>query len=69
MVQVTGEQALGYVESLSNWGRWGAEDRLGTLNLVTAASTRAAAGLVRRSADRPVQTVRAVRDQADRGPR
>jgi kynurenine formamidase len=46
MVQVTGEQALGYIESLSNWGRWGPDDRLGTLNLVTSASTRAAAGLV-----------------------
>jgi kynurenine formamidase len=38
---------LGYMESLSNWGRWGSEDRLGTLNLVTPACRRDAAALVR----------------------
>ena len=32
---------------LSNWGRWGADDELGALNLITAASRRAAAGLIR----------------------
>ena len=32
---------------LSNWGRWGADDELGTLNLITAAKTREAASLVR----------------------
>jgi kynurenine formamidase len=31
---------------ISNWGRWGADDELGTLNLITAAKRRAAAGLV-----------------------
>lgn len=31
---------------ISNWGRWGDEDELGTLNLITAAKRRAAAGLV-----------------------
>ena len=31
---------------LSNWGRWGEDDQLGTINLVTAAKTREAAGLV-----------------------
>ncbi|GAB2983512.1 cyclase family protein [Amycolatopsis acidiphila] len=30
-----------------NWGRWGAEDQLGALNLVTPEVTRRAAGLVR----------------------
>jgi kynurenine formamidase len=30
-----------------NWGRWGADDQRGTLNYVTPALTRAAAGLVR----------------------
>lgn len=29
------QEVLGYFESLSNWGRWGPEDQLGTLNLVT----------------------------------
>ena len=35
------------MEALSNWGRWGADDQLGTLNLVTPDVTRAAASLVR----------------------
>jgi kynurenine formamidase len=34
------------METLSNWGRWGAEDELGTVNLVTPATRRAAARLV-----------------------
>jgi kynurenine formamidase len=37
---------MGYVQSLSNWGRWGPGDRLGTLNLVTAECRREAAKLV-----------------------
>jgi len=32
---------------LSNWGRWGKDDQLGTLNLVTPAKRKAAAALVR----------------------
>ncbi|ABW12108.1 cyclase family protein [Parafrankia sp. EAN1pec] len=32
---------------LSNWGRWGADDELGTLNLITDARVAAAAALVR----------------------
>lgn len=34
--------------SNTNWGRWGQQDRLGTINLVTEAKRRQAAGLVRR---------------------
>ncbi|MGH7308252.1 MAG: cyclase family protein [Candidatus Rokuibacteriota bacterium] len=34
------------IDSLSNWGRWGADDQLGTLNLVTAETRRRAARLV-----------------------
>ena len=41
------EQVLEYFQSLSNWGRWGDEDTLGTLNLVTAEKRRQAASLVR----------------------
>ncbi|GAA1845225.1 cyclase family protein [Pseudonocardia ailaonensis] len=37
----------GYIETLSNWGRWGAEDRLGTLNLITPQKRVEAAALVR----------------------
>jgi kynurenine formamidase len=32
---------------LSNWGRWGKDDELGTLNLITPAKRRAALALVR----------------------
>jgi kynurenine formamidase len=42
----------GYMTALSNWGRWGAEDELGTLNLITPSRVAAAAGLV--TAGRPV---------------
>ena len=35
-----------WLEDISNWGRWGADDELGTLNLITDESRRAAAGLV-----------------------
>ena len=34
-------------ESVKNWGRWGADDELGTLNYVTPERVREAAGLVR----------------------
>ncbi|WP_267245555.1 cyclase family protein [Streptomyces sp. PR69] len=33
---------------VNNWGRWGESDEIGTLNLVTDAKVRAAAGAVRR---------------------
>jgi kynurenine formamidase len=34
-------------EKVKNWGRWGPDDQLGTLNYITAESVRAAAALVR----------------------
>ena len=34
-------------ESVKNWGRWGADDELGTLNCITPDQVRAAAALVR----------------------
>ena len=40
-------QVLGWMESLSNWGRWGDDDQLGTLNLITDAKRAQAAGLVK----------------------
>jgi kynurenine formamidase len=46
VVHVSGAEALGFLDSLSNWGRWGPDDRLGTLNLVTDETRRAAARLV-----------------------
>lgn len=38
----------GYVDALSNWGRWGADDQRGTLNLVTPDAVGRGAALVRR---------------------
>ena len=43
----TEAEVVGMFDSLSNWGRWGADDKLGTLNLITPNVTKAAAGLVR----------------------
>jgi hypothetical protein len=40
------DEVLGWFDQLSNWGRWGADDRLGTLNYVTAAKRVSAAALV-----------------------
>ncbi len=34
-------------ESVRNWGRWGPDDQLGTLNYISPAKVREAAGLVR----------------------
>ena len=35
-------------QELNNWGRWGADDELGTMNLITEEKTREAAALVQR---------------------
>ena len=35
-------------KALSNWGRWGKDDQIGTLNLVTPADVVGAAGLIKR---------------------
>jgi kynurenine formamidase len=39
-------EVLGYFESLSNWGRWGSDDELGTLNLIQPEHRRHAARLI-----------------------
>jgi kynurenine formamidase len=36
-----------WLKELSNWGRWGKDDELGTLNLITPAKRRAALALVK----------------------
>jgi kynurenine formamidase len=36
-----------WMTELSNWGRWGKDDQLGTLNLITPAKRRQAAALVK----------------------
>ena len=43
----TEEEVLEYFTSLSNWGRWGDDDVLGTLNLITDAKRVEASQLVR----------------------
>src|SRR5262249_15490749 len=43
----TAEEYAGYRKRFSNWGRWGADDELGTLNFITPAARRSAAALVR----------------------
>ena len=43
----TEEEVLGYMTSLSNWGRWGPDDELGTLNLITPEKRAQAGRLVR----------------------
>jgi kynurenine formamidase len=45
--RLSDEEWRSYFQSLSNWGRWGAADQRGTLNLVDSAKVAAAAGLVR----------------------
>src|ERR1700683_1636842 len=40
------EVVVGYLTEMSNWGRWGADDTLGSLNLVTPEKVRDAIGLV-----------------------
>ena len=44
---VTVEQYERWKKDLSNWGRWGKEDQIGALNLITPAKRKQAAGLVR----------------------
>ncbi len=47
------ERSRAYLDAaatVSNWGRWGDDDEVGTLNLITAEKRRAAASLVKRGA-------------------
>lgn len=37
---------IAMIDKLSNWGRWGADDQLGTINFITPAARRRAAALV-----------------------
>jgi len=56
----TAEEYATYRKRFSNWGRWGADDELGTHNFITPAVRRAAAALVREgralSLARPLDT-------------
>jgi kynurenine formamidase len=44
---VTRAQYEQWKKDLSNWGRWGKDDQIGTMNLVTPAKRKAAAALVK----------------------
>jgi kynurenine formamidase len=44
---LTQAQFYALFKQVSNWGRWGSNDQLGTLNLITPALKKAAAALVR----------------------
>lgn len=44
------DDLLGWMKSLSNWGRWGPKDELGTLNHLSPKKTKSAAGLVQEGA-------------------
>jgi kynurenine formamidase len=56
----TEQDVLKMLETLSNWGRWGADDQLGTVNFITAAQRKRAAALVSEgvsvSCSRPIST-------------
>ncbi|MBI4305471.1 MAG: cyclase family protein [Chloroflexi bacterium] len=55
----TQDELLGWMKTLSNWGRWGPSDELGTLNFLSPGKTKAAIDLVREGAtvscSRPVK--------------
>lgn len=59
------DELLAYFETLSNWGRWGAEDELGTLNLLTEEVRRDAAHLIRTG--RTVSLARTISAKRSRG--
>ena len=44
---LTEKDVIALIERLSTWGRWGSDDELGTLNLITPEKRRQAATLVR----------------------
>ena len=43
----TAEEVRGYIRDRRNWGRWGKDDQIGAINLITPAKRAAAARLVR----------------------
>src|SRR5439155_26507242 len=45
--RVTAAEFDRWISDISNWGRWGKDDELGTLNLITMAKRKAASRLVR----------------------
>lgn len=56
----TEQEVLGYYDKVNNWGRWGADDQIGTINFITPEKTARAAALVKTgrtvSCARPIVT-------------
>ncbi len=46
-IELTEDDLDRWMRELSNWGRWGPEDQLGAVNLITPEKQKQAAGLVR----------------------
>lgn len=42
----TEEEIIGYFDSMSNWGKWGADDEIGAMNYITPEKKKGAAALV-----------------------
>ena len=59
---VTESDVIKMISSLSNWGRWGKDDELGTINLITPEKRKRAAALVRDGM--PVSCARAIATNA-----
>ena len=55
----TRETVEQWMTELSNWGRWGDDDQLGTLNLITPEKRRQAVALVVDGITRPATCCRA----------
>src|SRR3982751_493807 len=59
--EVTTAQVERWMTELSNWGRWGKDDQLGTLNLITPQKRQQALALAKRgvviSLEQPVALV------------
>lgn len=72
VLPVDEDELLAWTRTLSNWGRWGPDDELGTLNYITSATRQAAAALVRDgdvvSCARPISTAPSADDAVGRPP-
>ena len=66
------EEYQAYKERFRNWGRWGDDDQLGTLNHITEETRRTAASLVREgrsiSLANPIATARVISGHRNRSP-
>ena len=56
------DDVLAFHQTLSNWGRWGDDDQLGALNLITPEVTAAAAATVRAACRAPAPSTPAAAD-------